>query len=350
MLSGYEQDAKVMGAGGPSTGFARHSRQARGGPVANIEWLLHAAMDTHTLQIDTRTELADEHWVATVERIELDAGLRIYLVAADILQDMVLEPRNTALKPMLSSQLSIAGDLDIEFPDGVTTRIAPDRGIFFRPLANVATYRLTGGQRIRVAGYAFDADRVERIFDGQLPGALQPLVAPERARTQVVETRSTAALRRTAGGLYARGLNGPLRILYMEGIVLQLLAAQLATIETRHGHSGRFDVSVADRAPILEARDRLLADMRAPPTLGALAAAVGLSERRLNAGFRATFGMTAFELLRNERLEHARMAINAEAVPLKAIAHRVGYNHASNFVNAYTARFGVSPRRHKRPV
>ena len=49
--------------------------------------------------------------------------------------------------------------------------------------------------------------------------------------------------------------------------------------------------------------------MCARPTLDELALAVGLNEKRLNAGFRALFGATVFEVLRNERLDHARIAI-----------------------------------------
>jgi AraC-like DNA-binding protein len=88
--------------------------------------------------------------------------------------------------------------------------------------------------------------------------------------------------------------------------------------------------------------------MRAPPSLGELAAAAGLTEKRLNAGFRALFGATVFETLRNERLEHARLVLDSEDVTLKAIAFRVGYNHVTNFINAFAARYGAPPRQYRR--
>jgi AraC-like DNA-binding protein len=87
--------------------------------------------------------------------------------------------------------------------------------------------------------------------------------------------------------------------------------------------------------------------MRAPPSLGELAAAAGLTEKRLNAGFRALFGTTVFETLRNERLEHARLVLDSEEVTLKAIAFRVGYNHVTNFINAFAARYGAPPRQYR---
>jgi AraC-like DNA-binding protein len=67
---------------------------------------------------------------------------------------------------------------------------------------------------------------------------------------------------------------------------------------------------------------------------------------RLNAGFRAVFGSTVFEALRNERLEHARLALETGGVSLEEAAFRVGYNHPTNFINAFSARYGASPGRY----
>ena len=59
---------------------------------------------------------------------------------------------------------------------------------------------------------------------------------------------------------------------------------------------------------------------------------------------RPLFGTTIFETLRNERLEHARAVLEAEALPLKIVAERVGYRHVTNFINAFSARYGTPPR------
>jgi AraC-like DNA-binding protein len=88
--------------------------------------------------------------------------------------------------------------------------------------------------------------------------------------------------------------------------------------------------------------------MRCPPTLGELADAVGLSEKRLNTAFRLLFGSTVFEILRNHRLEHARQVLEEDSVALKEIAHRVGYTHVSNFIHAFRARYGTTPQQYLR--
>jgi AraC-like DNA-binding protein len=38
--------------------------------------------------------------------------------------------------------------------------------------------------------------------------------------------------------------------------------------------------------------------------------------------------------LRNRRLEHARQALEADAISPKELSRRVGYNHVSSFVHA----------------
>ena len=153
-------------------------------------------------------------------------------------------------------------------------------------------------------------------------------------------------MRAAADGLFARGLNGPLRMLMMEGAVVQLLALQAAAAAGQPRQPRRRTLTRKEREAVHEARLLLLADMRAPPTLGELAARVGVSEKRLNAGFRELFGATVFEVLRNERLAHAQIALQTEGALLKEIAFRVGYNHVTNFINAFRQRYGAPPRQY----
>src|SRR5262249_14332323 len=162
-------------------------------------------------------------------------------------------------------------------------------------------------QKFRSAGYNLCVKRVGRLFDDHVPDILHPLLARDTVEaTRCIAMPATRAIRSLAAGLFANGLNGPLRTLMMEGTVLQLLAAQAAAGARLKTGARRLP---DDRERIHAARARLLADMRDPPTLGALAAEFGMSEKRLNAGFRKVFGATVFETLRNERLEHARVAL-----------------------------------------
>jgi AraC-like DNA-binding protein len=284
----------------------------------------------------------NEAWHASIERIEIGPGLRVFLTDAEVRGGLTVEPRDGESEPWMASNVAVAGWSDIEMPDGIKTHVGPDHAVLFRPNERNPRYIVSPRQRLKIAGYALRADRLERVFDGNVPVPLRPLIEPKVEKSCVLGMAAPKALRNLGDALFAPGLNGPLRTLFIEGAVLQLLASQAAAgLPT----ASRTRLSERERVAVVEARERLLADMRSPPGLGGLAAVVGLTEKRLNAGFRSEFGATVYEVLRNERLAHARLALAEGGVSLKEIAFRVGYNHVTNFINAFTRRYGAPPMR-----
>jgi AraC-like DNA-binding protein len=312
--------------------------------MANVEWLLREAMDERTLRMGERNAIDDARWRATIERLQLGPGLRVFLTDATARQDLTVEARDDRADRWMGSQVTIAGRADIDFLDGTRTHASVDQAVLFRPSGRAAAYSLKAGTRFHSAGYGLDIERIVRLFDGEVPEALRGLIEGEVAQSRVIALRSDRVMRHLAGSLFGRGLNGPLRALMMEGAVIQLLAVQAAAAAQRRSrHRG---LAARDHDAIHEARRRLLADMRRPPSLGELAVGVGLSEKQLNAGFRLVYGETVFGVLRNERLAHAQIVLQSEAASLKEIAFRVGYNHVTNFITAFTARYGAPPRQY----
>ena len=263
-------------------------------------------MDERALKTSERMSIDDASWRATIERVDVGPGLRVFLTDAEARRDITVEARDDRTDPWLGSQVTVTGRADIDFGDGQGTHATADQAVLFRSPGRRAGYSLKAGAKFHSAGYGLNVARIERLFEGEVPGTLRPLLEPEIPTSRIVPMRGSRHMRSLAAGLFARGLNGPLRTLMMEGAVLQLLAVQAAAAAQRPVPRASRTFSATERDAIHAARERLLADMRCPPTLGEVAAAVGLSEKRLNAGFRALFGTTVFETLRNERLEHAR--------------------------------------------
>ena len=280
--------------------------------MSNVEWLLRDAMDERALQISERAVIDDSSWRASIERLQIGLGLRVFLTDAQAHREMTVEARDDRVDQWMGGQVTIAGRADIDFLDGQHTHAAIDHAILFRPSGRRATYTIKAGAKFHSAGYGLEVGRIERLFDGNVPEPLHDLLELEIASSRVVTMRGNRFMRNLAGALFACGLNGPLRLLMIEGAVIQLIAMQAAAAadqaDVRPQHHS---LTAAEREALQEARTRLLADMRHPPTLGDLALAVGLTEKRLNAGFRQLFGATVFETLRNERLEHARLALQS---------------------------------------
>lgn len=317
-----------------------------GAELPNIDWLLHEAMDARALKTSERMCIDDASWRAAIERVEIGPGLRVFLTDAEARHDITIEARDDRTDQWLGSQVTVTGRAEIDFLDGQRSHAAPDHALLFRSPGRCAAYSLPAGTKFRSAGYGMNVARIARLFENDVPDALRPLIVPEVGTSRIVAMRAGRPLRNLAASLFAPGLNGPLRTLMMEGAVIQMLAVQAAAASSRLVPRASRAPSTRERKIIRAAREQLLSDMRHPPTLGELASAAGLTEKRLNAGFVAMFGMTAFKILRNERLEHARIALEAGEAPLQDIAYRVGYNHVTNFINAFAGRYGAPPRRY----
>jgi AraC-like DNA-binding protein len=317
--------------------------------VASFEWLLKEALVDTAVPTTPLFQADDEAWCATIEQVELAPTLHVFLNEIAVRRDLRVESASRRPREQyVVSQVAIEGGVDIEFPGSQHARVSTSRSVLFQSVRWPPVFVFKAGSRYVSIGYTLDLDRMERLFEGQVPTAFRPLLDRQLQQSCCLTLRSDSAMRHLARRLFARGFNGPLRRLTMEGVVLQLLATQAVAAgeppkPSRDRSSG---LSGREQAVVRGARERLLSDMRHPPSLTDLAEAIGLSERRLNAGFRQLYGATVFDVLRDQRLEHARQALEADAISLKELSYRVGYNHVSSFVNAFRARYGAPPRQY----
>lgn len=75
-----------------------------------------------------------------------------------------------------------------------------------------------------------------------------------------------------------------------------------------------------------------------------LAKQVGMNANSLQRQFRAVYGTTIFDHMRESRLQRARQALEGEGVTVGQAAMIAGYTSAANFAIAYRRRFGLSPK------
>jgi AraC family transcriptional regulator len=92
------------------------------------------------------------------------------------------------------------------------------------------------------------------------------------------------------------------------------------------------------------ARDYLHARVEPGATLPELARVAALSPHRLLRLFRATFGHTPQQYLRELRMERAARLLRETDAPVGAVADAVGFDSFGSFSWAFRRRFGVPPR------
>jgi AraC-like DNA-binding protein len=132
-------------------------------------------------------------------------------------------------------------------------------------------------------------------------------------------------------------LQGRLRRLHAQSKVLEylcLLAGHIASPAA---------VPTVRRDRIRDLYDYLLEHEGKLPTLSELGALFGMSARWLNQKFTETYGQPIYAFITERRLTAAHTALRETTVPIKTLAHRLGYSHVNHFTAAFRKKFGYPP-------
>ncbi len=98
-----------------------------------------------------------------------------------------------------------------------------------------------------------------------------------------------------------------------------------------------------DKERILFARDYLLKNAAAPPSLVELSKIAGINEYKLKKGFKELFNQTAFAYLADVKLELAKHDLLEGKKQATGIAFELGYSSLQHFSSAFKKKFGISP-------
>jgi AraC-like DNA-binding protein len=79
------------------------------------------------------------------------------------------------------------------------------------------------------------------------------------------------------------------------------------------------------------------------PTLTTLAKKYNINPININQSFINKYNQSIYSFLSNQRLEQARNALLTTDIPMKTLAHKIGYSHVNHFIAAFKKNFGVTP-------
>lgn len=155
----------------------------------------------------------------------------------------------------------------------------------------------------------------------------------------------TAAMQMAVQHILQCPYQGFTKRMYLESKVWELMALLLDDITQEQSRTTtRPTLKPEDVERIHQARNILVQQFENPPSLMELARQVGLNDCTLKRGFRQVFGTTAFGLLHDYRLEHARQLLDTRDFNIAEVARSVGIANRSYFASAFRKKFGVSPR------
>ncbi len=192
------------------------------------------------------------------------------------------------------------------------------------------------GEHCDIVGLNLEPEAFPALAERVMPleSRASPLAQVEFAQSTLL----IALLRGLAEGPY----RGRMAALYRESQSLAALVEAQRLLDLRAGRSP--GMALAPRRDRVEyARQIIEAHLAEPLTMRELAHRLATNETTLRKEFRAVFGVTIFDYLRDRRLEVGRAMLLEGGLSIAEVAFRCGYVSPANFATAYRKRFGHPP-------
>ncbi|SDG67587.1 helix-turn-helix domain-containing protein [Roseospirillum parvum] len=320
----------------------------------NYECLVHDPQSEllHSVPPAPRVDLPSACCQGEMEFFWIRPGLAVNRLEVSVSRPVTLDLKLPDDDPLLAGIFLLDGAMIGHLP-GIDGKLAIERTetLAFLPDQAEGRFELQPGRPVLAVSVLLGRGPAAELMNGlALPEPIRAFAAGEACPPFAMKGRIGPRIRAVLSEILACPYSGRLREIYMEGKVLELLAVQMAEpldgsrpLPGPHGSPRRPDIE-----RLYAIREGLMERLTDPPTLGELAAAAGISQKRLVREFVQTFGATPHGLLKERRLDLARHLLVDRGLPVKEVAEAVGFRYVTNFSNAFRERFGEPPGRYIR--
>lgn len=231
------------------------------------------------------------------------------------------------------------GEIDCDQPQVIVLSGPPDMIKIDLGLADCqgAAVNLFVLRDFFIASMGLDADT--------LPNVLRKIVYPEQMRFALHCMPLTPGFVFAARAILAAPYETLLGDLYSQAKAMELMCLvinQMKFDEQRGVSKAALPARKVKR--LHEVRDLLSQHYADHITLDKLAKQVGLGKTTLTSGFLKLFGLSIFDYIQQERMSRAYELLQSREHSVIEVAQAVGYNHHSNFSNAFRHYYGCTPQ------
>ena len=147
------------------------------------------------------------------------------------------------------------------------------------------------------------------------------------------------------GALRKMRSKGMIRIMQIEGLVYEILAMHIQNHEKVVKNNQRPKTKLLNRElkTVRNVAKMILKDVSKDYTLEKLSAQSGLSQAKLQEGFKVLYTRTVTEYIRHVRLEQARDYMNTTDMNISEIVYSIGFSSRSYFSKIFKNKYGISP-------
>lgn len=144
---------------------------------------------------------------------------------------------------------------------------------------------------------------------------------------------------------------GIIRLLQIEGEVYQLLSMHIKTHNT-YENSKPLKVSLlkSELKKIRKLAKKIAKDSSKNYSLDEISRNSGLSQAKLQEGFKFLYARTVSEYIRHTRLEEARDLMNNSNLNISQIVYSIGFTSRSYFSKIFKEKYGISPNEFKKQI
>lgn len=307
---------------------------------------LHAAL-THRPALSGAEVLGPQEWAFGGVRHEyrrIDAGALLHIQKYRILRPgeyRVIRGDYVSFQFVIGGAYAITTEAHAHVTHPATVRIIGYR-------ESIA--RSSPGQELSGLSIAVERDQLVRSLGlkvDNLPKAYRSIFASAGAPPLALELPLSPNSWIGVEQILRCDLAEPLRTIYLNAKAAELLCDTISALNQFSVRSLNAQQSAAlrDRNLIETAASIYRRELSQPPSIGEMSVRLGVNRNKLLRGFRDAFGQTPNDYSIAQRLDWARVRLNAADIPVSQIANAAGYANHSAFSRAFNRHFGFPPSR-----
>lgn len=144
---------------------------------------------------------------------------------------------------------------------------------------------------------------------------------------------------------------GIIRVLQIEAEIYQLLSMHIARHDRNENHNIQPHSLLKDEIKIIRRyANKILEDPALSYSLDQISRDSGLSQAKLQEGFKFLFARTVTEYIRHTRLEAARDLMNTTELNISQIVYTIGFTSRSYFSKIFKEKYNITPHEFKKQV
>lgn len=178
------------------------------------------------------------------------------------------------------------------------------------------------------------------------PAWAEPIKNSVLKKEKILEKASNAvtqAQQNILHGIQSCPLRGKAAQLMIETSALQLILLQLHSMKPDSDTApSKSKISKRDVELVWSVREYLFQNFLSDHTIQSLTKQFGTNKFKLNVAFKAQFGMTPFELIRDLRMDEAQRWLK-EGTSVGEVAYQLGYKNPHHFTVAFKKKFQTTP-------